>query len=231
MKRFYKDVAVEQSEEGWRVTLDGRPIRTQMGNAQLVPTKAAAELLAGEWRAQGEEIAPRSLVFRDLADLAIDIVRPDRAATIARLLSFAGTDTLCYRADPDAPLFERQQAMWEPLLTACEMRHGVRLERVSGVIHHAQPEATLDAFRRRLEAEDDFTLAALLTLASLAASLIVPLAVLEVGADVPALFAAANAEEDWQAELWGWDWQAEDDRKLRLDAFTKAAEFAQAVRR
>ena len=58
----------------------------------------------------------------------------------------------------------------------------------------------------------------------------VPLAVLDERADVPALFAAGNAEEDWQAELWGWDWQAEDDRKLRLDAFSKAAEFAAAVR-
>lgn len=230
MKRFYKDVSVEQAEDGWRVLLDGKPIRTQMGSAQLVPTWAAAELMAGEWRAQGEKIDPRSFVFRDLADLAIDVIRPDRAATVAKLLSFAGTDTLCYRAAPDEPLFARQQALWEPLVTACEARHAVRLERVSGIIHHAQPEATLAAFRERLEAEDHFTLAALITLASLAASLVVALAALEPGADVPALFAAGNAEEDWQAELWGWEWQAEDNRKLRLEAFSKAAEFAAVVR-
>lgn len=230
MKRFYKDVAVAKADGGWRVALDGKPIRTQLGSAQLLPTRAVAELLAGEWRAQGVEIDPRGFVFRDLADFAIDIVRPDRAATLAKLLSFAGTDTLCYRADPDTPLFKRQQELWEPLVSACEARHAMRLERVSGVIHHAQPEAALSAFRRRLESEDDFTLAALVTLASLAASLVVALAVLEPVADAPALFAAANAEEDWQAELWGWDWQAEDDRQRRLDAFAKAAEFAAAVR-
>ncbi|QZH73846.1 MAG: molecular chaperone [Erythrobacter sp.] len=230
MKRFYKDVTVEHSDGGWRVLLDGKPIRTQLGSAQLVPTQAAAELLAGEWRAQGEKLDPRSFVFRDLADLAIDVIRPDRAAALSKLLAFAGTDTLCYRADPDTPLFERQQTLWEPLVSTCEARHGVRLERVSGVIHHAQPQATLAAFRQRLELEGDFTLAALITLATLAASLVVALATLEEGADVPALFSAGNAEEDWQAELWGWDWQAEDDRKLRLEAFSKAAEFAAAVR-
>ncbi len=230
MKRFYTKVEIAPAEGGWRVALDGRPIRTQLGNAQLVPTRTAAELLAGEWRAQGDKIDPRSFVFRDLADFAIDIVRPDRAAAIARLLGYAGTDTLCYRADPDQPLYKRQQELWEPLVAASEARHGILMERICGIIHRPLPEASMALLRQRLEGEDDFTLAALVTLASLAASLVVALAVLETGADVPALFAAANAEEDWQAELWGWDGQAEDDRQLRLEALTKAAEFAAAVR-
>ena len=42
MKRFYKKVAVEEAEGGWRMTLDGRPIRTQGGAAQIVPTRALA---------------------------------------------------------------------------------------------------------------------------------------------------------------------------------------------
>ncbi len=189
-----------------------------------------AELLAKEWRAQGEEIDPRSFVFRDLADFAIDIVRTDRAAAIAKLLDYAGTDTLCYRADPDQLLYQRQQDLWEPLVKACEARHGVTFTRVSGIVHHAQSDATIAALQQRLDGEDDFTLAALVTMASLAASLVVPLAVLEDGADVAALFAAANAEEDWQAELWGWDEQAELVRSQRLEAFTKAADFAAAAK-
>ncbi|KLE33760.1 ATP12 family protein [Aurantiacibacter luteus] len=230
MKRFYADVAVEEAEGGWRISLDGRPIRTQRGGAQVVPTRAVAELLAAEWRAQGETIDPRGFVFRDMADLAIDVIRPDREATIAKLLGYAETDTLCYRAEPDEPLWHRQQALWEPLLTACEARHGVRFERTSGIVHKAHGEASMATLRARLEGEDDFTLAALLTLTSLAASLVVGLAALEPQADPAALYAAANAEEDWQAELWGWDHEAEAARAIRLAAFEKAAEFAAAVR-
>lgn len=229
MKRFYTNVAVTPVDAGWQVTLDERPLRTQLGGQQIVPTKGMAQLLAGEWRAQGEKIDPRSFVFRDLADFAIDIVRPDRSAAIGKLLDYAGTDTLCYRADPDQPLYKRQQEVWEPLVKACEARHGVTFTRVSGIIHRAQGEETNAALRERLKGEDEFTLAALVTFASLAASLVVPLAVLEDGADVPALFAAANAEEDWQAELWGWDEQAETVRAQRLEAFMKAAEFAATV--
>lgn len=226
MKRFWKDVAVEPFEGAWRVTLDGRPIRTQGGNPQLVPGQGLAEALAAEWRAQGEEVDPNAFPLRDLADYAIDHVRANRAATIADLLRYAETDTLCYRADPDEPLYRRQQALWEPLVAAFEARHGVRLERVSGVIHRQQPEATLARLAEVLAAHDDLTLAALATLAPLAASLTVALDALEPGAEPAALFAAANCEEDWQAELWGWDLEAERARAIRLAAFEKAVEFA-----
>src|SRR5688500_14399515 len=131
MKRFWKDVAVEACEGGYRVTLDGRPIRTQGGRPQIVPNRALAEALAGEWRAQGDKVDPRAFPLRDLADYAIEHVGPERAATIDKLLAYGETDTLCYRADPDEPLYRRQQAMWEPLLAAFEKRHGLSLVRVS----------------------------------------------------------------------------------------------------
>lgn len=226
MKRFYKQVTVEESEGGWRVTLDGRPIRTQGGAAQIVPTRELAEALADEWRAQGDEIDPKSFVLRDLADYAIDQVARDPAASVARLMPYAETDTLCYRADPDEPLYRRQQDLWDPLLQAAEARQGVRLERVSGVVHRPQPPETLARLRDVLNALDPFTLAALETLTCLTASLTIGLLALEPGADPATLFAAANCEQDWQAEQWGWDAQAEEGRKLRLEAFRKAARFA-----
>ena len=230
MKRFWKDASVIDADGGWRVALDGKPIRTQAGTAQVVPTRALAEALAAEWRAQGVEVDPRAFVLRDLADYAIDHVRADRAATIAKLVAYAETDTLCYRADPDEPLYRRQQELWEPLVGAFEARHGVRLERVSGIVHRQQPHETLAWLRALLETFDDFTLAALATLTPLAASLTIALETLEPGAEPASLFAAANCEEDWQAEQWGWDRLAEDARRRRLQTFEAAAEFARLAR-
>ncbi|MGB3797678.1 MAG: ATP12 family protein [Alteraurantiacibacter sp.] len=230
MKRFWKNVSVQSLYDGWQVLLDGRPIKTQSGSQQVLPTQVAADLVAGEFAAQGEKIDPRSFVYRDLADFGIDMVRDNRAAHIAKLLAYAETDTLCYRADPDDALFRRQQEVWEPLVAACDVAHGITLERASGIVHRQQSDATVEALLERLESEDDFTLAALIMLASLATSLVVALAVLEDGADISALFAASNLEEDWQAELWGWDFEAEEARKTKLEAFDKAARFAKAVR-
>ena len=234
MKRFWREVMVEadgaNGKDAWRVALDGRPIRTQQGAAQLIPTECLAEALAAEWRAQGETIDPAGFVLRDLADYALDVVGdaigPGRAEAIARILAYAETDTLCYRAEPDEPLGIRQRAEWEPLLKAAEARHGVRFERVAGIVHRAQPAATLVRLGEALEARDAYQLAALQTLASLAASLVVALAALEPGGDAETLWAAANLEEDWQAEQWGIDAEAQALRARRLAEFAAAMRFA-----
>ncbi len=226
MRRFYDAVTVTEAAGGWQVLLDARPLRTQGGAPQVVPHAALAEALAGEWQAQGETIDPRGFLLRDLADLAIDRVRPARAEQIETLLRYGGTDTLCYRADPDEPLFRRQQALWEPLVGACEARLAARFERVSGILHRPQPAETMARLRALLEGLDEYALAALLVLVPLGASLIVGLAALEAEANRAGLFAAANAEEDWQAELWGLEPGAAASRAAREAAFVLAARFA-----
>lgn len=231
MKRFWDTVAVEAVAGGWRVVLDGRPIKTAVGAPQIVPSAPLAQALAHEWRSQGADIDASAFVLRDMADFAIDIARTDRDAVIAALLAYAGSDTLCYRAEPDEPLAIRQRAVWEPLLAAAEERWSVAFTRVSGIIHRAQPPATLKAMRAALTEQDDFTLAALNTLASLAASLVIALAAAEPGADAAALWDAANLEEDWQAEQWGVDDEALALRTRRAALFGDAMRFAALLRR
>jgi chaperone required for assembly of F1-ATPase len=230
MKRFYQDVTVAAEGAGWRVLLDGRGVKTAGGAAQVVPALGLAEALAAEWAGQGEEVDPRAFRLRDMADYAIDIVSADREAAIRAMLRFAETDTLCYRADAEDALADRQLAVWEPLLAAAEQRWDVHFERVSGVIHCPQPVVTLERMRVVLAAQADFTLAAINPLASLAASLVIALTAIAPGADATALWNAANLEEDWQAELWGKDAEAEVLRQRRLADFTAAAQFAVMVR-
>ena len=231
MKRFWKEVAVQQSDDGWQVALDGRRVRTQGGALQIAPTRALADLLAAEWSAQGDEVDPAAFPMRDMADYAIDRVAPDRGAAVARILRFAETDTLCYRADPDEPLWKRQRAVWEPIVAAFEAREGVRLERVCGIVHKPQPPATLAALRARLEALEPFVLAALEAMTSLSASLCVGLSALERGADAEALWEAAELEELWQVELWGIEAEAEARRQKRRTDFRRAVAFARAATR
>lgn len=230
MKRFYKLAVAEPAEGAWRVMLDGRGVKTVGGRPQLVPTARLAEALAAEWNDQGEEIAPERFVLRDLADYALDVVAPDRAAAIRALLAYAETDTLCYRGEAGEALHERQLAIWEPLLTAAERRWDVHFTRVGGIVHQAQPAATLARLEAVLNALDDFQLAALQTLASLTASLVVGLAALAPQADPHALWDAANLEEDWQAELWGKDAEALALRDRRFGAFAAAMRFAELAR-
>jgi chaperone required for assembly of F1-ATPase len=229
VKRFYKDVSVEQVAAGYHVALDGRPMKTQGGGRQIVSSKALAEELAAEWAGQGETIDPARFAFRDMADYALDAVPADRAGVVAKLLRYAETDTLCYRAEPDEPLWHRQRAMWDPLLEALEAREGVTLQRVSGVVARPHPAETMATLKARLETYDDFTLAALEQSTALAASLCIGLAALDHDADGEALWAAANLEEDWQIEHWGADEEAAARRAKRLEAFLKAMAFVRLL--
>lgn len=230
MKRFYKDVSVGKTDLGWTIALDGRPLKTQGGQPQILPSEDLANMLAEEWRAQGEEIDLASFRYRDMADYALDVVAKDTSAPIEKLLGYAETDTLCFRADPEEALYRRQQEVWEPIVLGMEAREDVKLHRISGILHRPQTEETRARLQNRLEVLDPFTLAALEQTTSLAASLCIGLEALEPHADGEALWEAANLEEDWQAELWGRDEEAEERRAKRKRDFLAAIEFTRAVR-
>ncbi|WP_066555685.1 ATP12 family chaperone protein [Croceicoccus bisphenolivorans] len=230
MKRFYREATVLGVEGGWQVALDTRPLKTQGGKAQVVPTQALADALAAEWNAQGEEIDPATFPLRDMVDYAIDRVATDPEIAIAAILPYGDTDTLCYRADAGDSLRKRQEEAWEPVLRTIEEREGLAFTRAEGVLHAPQAEATMARLRAIVAAFDPLTLVAVQNMASIAASLTIALASLEDGADIDALFAAANLEEDWQAIQWGWNGDALARRDGRLAGFTLAAKLAQLVK-
>jgi len=229
MKRFYKEVSVGERDGRWHVLLDGRAVKTVGGRAQALPTEALAEQLAAEWAAQGEEIDPALFLYRDMADYALDVVAPDPAQAVRELLPYGETDTLCYRAEPGDALRREQDLVWEPLLAAAEARHGLAFARIGGIMHQAQPAETLARLEELLGGLDAFALAALRNLAGLAASLVIGLSALD-GVPAEELWTAANLEEDWQAERWGHDAEAEARREARRKVFVAAARFAELAR-
>ena len=230
MKRFYRKVAIDDGGPGWRVTLDGRAIKTAAGHPQIVPTAALAQALAAEWSQQGEVLDPSVFMLRDLADYAIDVVPTRRGEVERTILAFAESDALCYRGDSDTPLYLHQQQRWEPLLTAAERRWDIRFARVCGIMHKPQPRETLARLGAVVAAQDDFRLAALQTLTSLATSLVIGLTALDADADIAALWAAAHVEEAWQAELWGRDEEAEALRARRAIIFAAAADLVRLAK-
>ena len=103
MKRFYKDATVT-GDGPFGVALDGRPLRTPARVPLAVPTRSLAEAIAGEWRAQGEKIDPRSLPLSGFANAAIDRVAADHAGFAKRLATYAESELIAYRADGPASL-------------------------------------------------------------------------------------------------------------------------------
>lgn len=201
MKRFWREVGVA----GGEVLLDGKPVRTP-GRAPLaLPTPALAEAVADEWRAVEGEIDPRAMPLTGLANAAIDRIASDRAGFAAGLAVYGESDLLCYRAERPAELIARQQAAWDPLLDWARARYDVGFTLATGVMHRAQPEATLARLRAAVDQYSAFALAGLSAVVTVSGSLVIALALAEGAAMPEQLWAALRVDEDWQAERWGDD--------------------------
>ena len=202
MKRFWINVTLD---EGRAVSLDGKPVRTPGRVPLALPTEALAEAVAGEWRAVEGEIDPRAMPLTGLANAAIDRVGADPALFARGLAVYAESDLLCYRADAPDDLVARQQAAWDPLLDWARARYDVHLETATGILHRAQPAATLTRLGEAIATRDAFALAALSPIVTIGGSLIAALALAENAATPEQVWDAITLDEDYQAERWGRD--------------------------
>ncbi len=231
MKRFYKQASIAPHEEGgFGIQLDGRPVRTPARAFLTLPNAVLAEAVADEWARQGEEIDPASMPFTGFANAAIDQIAPDPACFAESISVYGESDLLCYRADGPSELVQRQKEQWQPLLDWAAARYDVSFTVTQGVLHVAQPDATLVRLREVVAAQDSFLLAPLSPLVGIAGSLVIGLAVLEDAFDIPRLWQAAELDELWQAEQWGDDDEALARRTRRHRDFTQAADFSVLVR-
>lgn len=221
MKRFWKDVTIE----GQGIALDGKPVRTPGRVPLVLPSPALAEAVADEWRAVGETIDPRAMQLTGLANAAIDRVAPDTATFAAGLAAYGESDLLYYRAELPEPLIERQRKAWDPLLDWARHRYDVHFETAAGVMHRAQPPATIARLAEAVGALDAFRLAGLSPVVTVSGSLVAALALIEGAAAAETVWQAAQIDEAWQAEMWGEDALATQARDAHRADFMAGARF------
>jgi len=202
MKRFWSDVAVDG--EGV-VRLDGRPVRTPGRIPLALPFAALADAVAGEWRAVEGEIDPRTMPMTGLSNAVIDRIAIDVPAFAAGLATFGESDLLYYRAPEPAALVARQSELWDPLLAWARHRYDVHFEIVHGVMHRAQPAATIARLGDATAARSPWELAGLSPIVTIGGSLVAALALVEKAASAEDAWRAVEADEDWQTEQWGRD--------------------------
>ncbi|MCR5880735.1 ATP12 family chaperone protein [Phenylobacterium sp. J367] len=218
-QRFYKSVEVAEADGGFAVKLDGRNVRTPKGRPLVLPTRALAELVAAEWAAQGEHIELADMHANRLANTALESIPAAREATAAQVAEFAGSDLLCYSADQPAALVQRQGEQWEPVLQRVERELGLAFVRASGIVHQAQPEATLAQVKAAALELDDFALAGLAFGTALFGSAILSVAVQRGWITGPDAYELSRLDEAFQEEKWGVDEEAaERTARLRGEA-------------
>jgi chaperone required for assembly of F1-ATPase len=205
-KRFYKTVTVEAGEGGaWRVLLDGRGVKSPARKELALPTKAAAEIIAAEWAAQGEHIDAPTMPASRLAFVTIDRMAEARAETAAEVAKYASTDLLCFRAAEPTDLVLAQNAAWNPLLDWAASELGVTLKAVAGIMPVEQDPVALHTVLTRAVSLDDWKLTALAHTTAVCGSAVLGLALLERRIDGAQAHALSTVDEVYQAAHWGAD--------------------------
>jgi chaperone required for assembly of F1-ATPase len=210
VKRFYKEVAVTESADGYGVALDGKTIKTPGRTPILVPNRRLADAIAEEWWAQETEIRPHTMPMMQLAATVIDHLPTNRPAIESTIMRFAETDTVCYRAEPGQPaeLIALQRGLWDPLLDWLADRYGATLITTSGILPVKQPGEAMERLAGILAAMDDWRLGAFQCAAASSGSFVIGLALVDGLIDADGAFAAAELDASFEIDRWGEDGEA-----------------------
>ncbi|GAA3866052.1 ATP12 family chaperone protein [Celeribacter arenosi] len=229
-KRFWKSTEVVETEGGYSILLDTRPVRTPAKAPLVVPARELAEAIAAEWDAQSEAIDPRTMPATRGANAAIDKVRIQHAEVADMLAEYGDCDLLCYRAAHPQELVTRQSANWDPILEWAGLALRARLAPREGVVHAPQDAVALAQLRERVHSFDEFELAAFHDLVTISGSLILAFAVTEGFLSETEAWQLSRLDEDYQSQQWGVDEEAEELAQTKRESFCHAAQFFRSVK-
>lgn len=224
-KRFWKQATATETEGGYTVQLDGRPVKTPAKTLLVVPTLAMAQAIAAEWGAQTGAVKPETMPFTRSANSALDKIIPQFQDVADMLAAYGGTDLLCYRATGPEALVARQAATWDPLLDWSAAELGAPLRATAGVMHIAQDDRSLQNLRALVMTLSPFQLAGFHDLVAISGSLVLGFAVTRGRLAPQAAWEASRIDEAWQTEQWGEDEEAAASEAVRHADFLQAARF------
>lgn len=229
-KRFYKSVDCAEEDGSFSILLDGRPVHTPARALLSVPGETLAREITAEWDAQSETIEPASMPMTKRANTAIDRVKGREREVLADIVSYAGTDLLCYRAESPQGLVESQCAHWDTVLGWAKEEAGAAFKVQTGISHIEQPEKSLSAISLEFEGFDYLALTPLHTMTTLTGSALLVLALAKGRLRPDEVWAAAHVDEDWQISQWGDDAEAAARREVRRREFDDDVRFLNLLR-
>ena len=230
MRRFWRAATIAEEAGGYRILLDGRPVKTPARAELIVPTRALAEAIRTEWNDSGEQVDPRAMPLTGLANAAIDRIAPDMQHYAAGIAGYGETDLVCYRVEGPETLVGRQAESWDALLNWARRRYDVDFVCQTGIMHVPQPEDTVRKLGHAVAALNAFQLAGLAPLVTIGGSLVAALAVLEEMMPAHAAWEAVSLDDRWQLEQWGDDPEARAALDARRRDFLAAARFLELLR-
>ncbi len=155
-KRFYRDVSLASTNGGDRfeVLLDGRRVKTPLGNTLVVEGEAMARAVQQEWRAQTDLVVTQQMHLTGLCNACVDNpTGAGKEALADAILAYLDTDTVLYFSLVSFPnglfaletlmklflqdnedLLRHQNESWLPLVSWFCQRHSITVDPATSLL-------------------------------------------------------------------------------------------------
>ncbi|RKP10517.1 hypothetical protein THASP1DRAFT_12726 [Thamnocephalis sphaerospora] len=207
VRKFWKAVSTQESDDAVQVLLDGRKLKTPGGNPMLLPKEHAggALMVAGEWESVQKHLKSHGLTWTSIVSRAIDTFHDgdEREKAIDKLVAFLHRDTLCYHQDHPQTFVELQEEHWKPLLQWARKRYDVEIAVTDGIFGIHQPDATVARLRAEVASFSPLKLAAFEQAVLSSKSFLISLALMERHINAQQAATAALVEVLSQTKSWG----------------------------
>uniref|UniRef100_A0A5S6R1T7 ATP synthase mitochondrial F1 complex assembly factor 2 n=1 Tax=Trichuris muris TaxID=70415 RepID=A0A5S6R1T7_TRIMR len=206
LTRFYRTVdVVPIGQERFAVQLDGRPIRTPLGNVLEVSSEPLAMAIAIEWQSQHGRVDMNHMRLTSLSITAIDNpTNQSRLQLVRAILKYLESDTLFFMNESPKELHELQRRKWGEIINWTRKHFEIEMApSTSMVTGPLLPNRTKDTLGRFLLV---YNLASLVgcqfAVESLKSALLL-FALLEHQIGVEDAVQLATLEQRYQVSQWG----------------------------
>ena len=226
MKRFYKLVSSKKVNEGYALQLDGKTVKTPLGQEMVVPTQVLADAIVLEWAEQEEKVKPETMPLTQILTTSLDKIR-DREAITESCMRYLDTDLVCYWCKEPEELAKRQKEIWGQWVKWFDNHFEVPLYTTKKIDAIKQEEEAHKRVWNYIESLDDTYFTILHIMTSLSGSLILALAFSEGDIEPNEIFEASYLEELYRGEIYNEDVHgAAPNEEAERDAFKRDVKAA-----
>ena len=214
MKKFWKTVKVKKNScNSYEILLDENALKTPMKKELTIQNTKIAEEIQKEWNQDKNILDTDAMIFYGIISTSIDKIINNRISYIDDILSFIDTDLICYRAEEPNDLVQWQSKNWDPILLKIEKYINNKVDVFKGIMPSKQKKGIKLKIIKFLTKFSDLEIIVLHRITNITGSVFLSLCILNNDLIKEKAFELSYLDELWQAENWGYEEEASNNRE------------------
>ena len=214
MKKFWKTVKVKKKScNSYEILLDENVLKTPMKNELTILNSKIAEEVHKEWNQDANVLDTDDMIFYGIISTSIDKIINNRILYINDILDFIDTDLICYRAEDPNDLVQWQSKNWDPILLKVEKYINIKIDVFKGIMPSKQKKVIKFKITKFLTKFSDLEIIVLHRITNITGSVFLSLCILNNDVIKEKAFELSHLDELWQAENWGYEEEATNNRE------------------